>query len=188
MNKAPDLEMANAEQSSLPTYFHTTARIGFRHWTKDDGDLASALWGNAKVTQFIDARGILTEADIQAKLNIEIQSQTDFGIQYWPMFLKENEQHIGCCGVRPKDPDNGILEFGIHLRPDYWGRGLAVEAGSAVIRHVFGQKLATELFAGHNPRNEASRHLLRRLGFTYVGDEFYPPTGLQHPSYRLKAE
>ena len=25
-----------------------------------------------------------------------------------------------------------------------------------------------------------------RLGFAYVGDEFYPPTGLYHPSYILK--
>lgn len=179
--------MADADQSGRPTYFLTTARTGFRHWTEDDSDLVSALWGNKSVTQFIDARDTLTAADIQAKLNTELELRAEFGIQYWPMFLIENDQHIGCCGVRPKNADNGILEFGIHLRPEYWGCGLAVEAGAAVICHVFVQSLATELFAGHNPRNEASRHLLRKLGFAYVGDEFYPPTGLQHPSYRLKA-
>jgi [ribosomal protein S5]-alanine N-acetyltransferase len=29
------------------------------------------------------------------------------------------------------------------------------------------------------------RQLLAKLGFHYTHDEFYPPTGLQHPSYLL---
>jgi RimJ/RimL family protein N-acetyltransferase len=45
-----------------------------------------------------------------------------------------------------------------------------------------------ELFAGHNPSNAASRLLLTRMGFRYVRDEYYPPTGLNHPSYILTAE
>jgi len=44
------------------------------------------------------------------------------------------------------------------------------------------------LFAGHNPANEASRRVLEKLGFRYTHDEFYPPTGLNHPSYILTAE
>ena len=128
----------------------------------------------------------MTAADIQTKLNAVLESQLDFGIQYWPMFLKQSDQHIGCCRVRPKNADDGILEFGIHLRPEHWGNGLAVEAGVAMARHVFARKFMFELFAGHHPWNRASRHLLRKLGFTYIGDKFYPLTGLQHPSYRLK--
>jgi len=44
------------------------------------------------------------------------------------------------------------------------------------------------LFAGHNPANVASRRVLEKLGFRYTHDEFYPPTGLHHPSYLLTAE
>ena len=44
------------------------------------------------------------------------------------------------------------------------------------------------LFAGHNPANEASRRVLEKLGFRYTHDEFYAPTGLNHPSYILTAE
>jgi ribosomal-protein-alanine N-acetyltransferase len=46
----------------------------------------------------------------------------------------------------------------------------------------------TGLFAGHNPKNEASRHILAKLGFRYTHDELYEPTGLQHPCYLLTAE
>lgn len=42
-----------------------------------------------------------------------------------------------------------------------------------------------KLFAGRNPQNTASKKKLNKLGFHYIGDEFYEPTGLYHPSYEL---
>lgn len=60
------------------------------------------------------------------------------------------------------------------------------EAIAAVIKYAFTILGAEKLFAGHNPKNTASRQLLNRLGFAYIGDEFYAPTGLYHPSYELK--
>ena len=66
--------------------------------------------------------------------------------------------------------------------------GLAVEAARAVIEYALTTLGAAGLFAGHHPANEASRRVLIKLGFHYTHDEFYPPTGLNHPSYRLAAE
>jgi RimJ/RimL family protein N-acetyltransferase len=45
---------------------------------------------------------------------------------------------------------------------------------------------ASALFAGHHPANRSSRDLLLKLGFRYTHDEYYAPTGLQHPSYLLR--
>jgi ribosomal-protein-alanine N-acetyltransferase len=42
------------------------------------------------------------------------------------------------------------------------------------------------LFAGHHPQNEGSRRVLDKLGFRFMGTTYYPPTGLQHLSYRLQ--
>ena len=53
--------------------------------------------------------------------------------------------------------------------------------------HAFRDLAVGGLFAGHNPKNTASRHLLQKLGFRYTHDEFYAPTGLQHPSYMMTA-
>ena len=77
-------------------------------------------------------------------------------------------------------------EIGFHLRPQFWGKGYAVEAASAAIDYAFSVLHADALFAGHNPNNAASAKVLRKLGFRYIGDEFYEPTGLYHPSYELK--
>ena len=55
----------------------------------------------------------------------------------------------------------------------------------AIIDYAFTVLKAKKLFAGHNPNNIASQKVLSKLGFSYVRDEFYEPTGLFHPSYEL---
>lgn len=90
---------------------------------------------------------------------------------------------IGCCGLRPYKINEYAIGF--HLRPEFWRHGYAAEAANAVIEYAFTVLKAEKLFAGHNPNNIKSRKLLEKLGF-YIGDEFYEPTGLYHPSYELK--
>jgi ribosomal-protein-alanine N-acetyltransferase len=162
-----------------------TARLGFRHWRPDDLDLALGLWGDPRVTRLIDARGQLTTAQIEERLAAEIAAQEAHGLQYWPIFLLESASHVGCCGLRPYDPPGRIYEIGFHIRADHWRRGYAYEAATAVMDYAFTTVGAAGLFAGHNPRNEPSRRLLTKLGFRYTHDEYYPPTGLEHPSYLL---
>ena len=169
-------------------YFLTTERLGFRWWSEDDFDLAWRLWGDPDVTKLIDARGALTKEQVRQRLLREIATAESHGIQYWPIFLLESDEHVGCCGLRPYDPSSGIPEMGVHIRSRYWNRGYALEATRAVIAYAFDRLSAAALFAGHNPRNEASRRLLGKLGFRYTHDELYEPTGLHHPSYLLTAE
>ncbi|KAG0645495.1 putative N-acetyltransferase p20 [Hyphodiscus hymeniophilus] len=166
-------------------YFLSTPRIGFRHWSKDDIVLATTLWGDPEVTHFIDARSPLYSTQIREKLDAELETQRQHGMQYWPIFLVEDGKHVGCCGLRPKDAQSRIFEFGVHLRTSYWGTGIAAEAGRTAVDYAFEHLMARQLFAGHHPENHASRRLLERLGFVYIGDQLYPPTGLEHPSYML---
>lgn len=37
-------------------------------------------------------------------------------------------------------------------------------------------------------KNSASKAMLNKLGFSYTGEQFYEPTGLNHPSYELLNE
>lgn len=165
------------------TYFLKTERIGFSRWCADDLALAEKLWGNPKVTHFISAKGMFTHEEIQNRLQTEIHNGKTSGIQYWPVFDLASGDFLGCCGLRPYD--EGIYEAGIHLLPEYWHQGYAQEALSAVSGYAFSVLNAAKLFAGHHPQNAASRRLLQKAGFRYVRDEYYPPTGLNHPSYEL---
>ena len=169
-------------------YFLFSPRLGFRNWTREDLDLAVELWGDPRVTLLIDARGALTRDQVRARLEREIKTRAGSGVQYWPVFSLENEGFVGCCGLRPYDPEKNIYEIGFHIKADLWRRGLAREAALAVMEYAFGEIGASALFAGHNPANDSSRQLLEKLGFSYTHKEFYPPTGLEHPSYLLTAE
>jgi [ribosomal protein S5]-alanine N-acetyltransferase len=160
-----------------------TPRLRFRLFRADDLEIARGLWGDPRVTRLIDARGALDDAMVRAKLDEEIARARSSGLQYWPIFLRESGEHVGCCGLRPREA--GAPELGFHLRAAFWGRGLAREAASAVIAFAFDELRADSLFAGHHPENAASRALLLALGFRHTHDELYPPTGLMHPSYRL---
>jgi ribosomal-protein-alanine N-acetyltransferase len=168
-------------------YILKTPRIGFRLWKEDDLHLAIGLWGDFKVTQFFDGRGKLSQAQVNERLLQEISTQKMHDIQYWPIFRLKGDQHLGCCGLRPYDESKNILEIGFHIRHRHWGHGFAFEAARAVVRHAFEAINASGLFAGHNPKNEGSRHLLAKLGFRYTHDEFYKPTGLNHLSYLMTA-
>lgn len=62
-----------------------------------------------------------------------------------------------------------LPEFGFVLRPDRWRRGLAAEALTAFVAHVFATRDIDRLTADVDPRNAASLALLERHGFARTG-------------------
>lgn len=168
----------------MRTFFLTTARLGFGLWAEDDAALAWGLWGDPAVTRFTG--GPLSELQVMARLSREVETLRRHRVQYWPFFSRATGEHIGCCGVRPPRLESAdVYEFGFQLRPIHWRQGFAREAAGAIIPYTFHVLGARALLAGHHPANEVSRHLLRTLGFCYTHDEFYPPTQLLEPCYRL---
>jgi len=142
------------------------------------------LWGDIEVTRFIG--GPFSKAQIRARLAREIASMSEHGIQYWPVFLLADSTFAGCCGLRPYKPEEGICELGFHFRPQYWGKGFAMEAARAVIDHASESPKARALFAGHYPDNKASARVLEELGFEFTHEEIYAPTGRMHRCHILK--
>ena len=164
-----------------------TERLAFRLWREHDLPLARVLFGDPRVTALVG--GPFDDATVQARLAAEIACQRTHGYSYWPLFVGAElgaEGFAGCCGLKPRDPAARVYELGFYLRPEHWGRGLAVEAGRAVVAFAWDALEATALFAGHHPENHGSRGALVKLGFRYVHDELYPSTGLMHPGYELR--
>lgn len=169
----------------MKDYFLKTERLGFSIWNESDMPDALELWGDPEVTKFITAEGRMSDEQVKNRLNKEIDNYNKYNIQYFPIYMKETNENVGCCGLRPYDPEKNILEMGIHLKRKYWRSGLAQEACKAIIGFAFKNMKAAAIFTGHNPKNTASAKLLKKLGFKYTHDEFYEPTGLKHPSYLM---
>lgn len=168
----------------MRAFFMHTQRLGFGEWTMEDETLAQALWGNAEVSAYITAGGRFSQQEIIARLSLECEQGRRDGVQYWPLFLRADDTFIGCCGLRPFPKEAGAYEFGVHLLPAFWGKGFAAEAGHAALQYGAALPACAAIYAGHHPENEASRRLLPKLGFVYMQDMYYAPTGLMHPGYR----
>jgi [ribosomal protein S5]-alanine N-acetyltransferase len=137
------------------------------------------LWGDLEVTKFFG--GPFPDEEIQRRLQVELDRAAAHNFQYWPMHLLDDGYFVGCCGLRPYKLEQGIPELGFHLRSRYWGRGLAPEAATAVIRYAFETVGAKALSAGHHPDNANSKKVLTKLGFQYTHDEFFPALGISIP-------
>ena len=163
-------------------YFLQSPRLGFGIWTHADLTLAFRLWGDPEVTRLTG--GPFTAQQVRERLEREINNYEQHGVQYWPIFLLETGEHVGCCGLQPHTAD-GIYELGFQLRVAFWRCGFAREAAAVVVTHAFTTMGVPALYSGHHPDNQASRGVLTRLGFHYTHDEFYPPTGQIEPCYLL---
>lgn len=169
----------------MRTYFLKTERIGFSKWKVEDTNYAKQLWGDINVTKLLCANGEFRQDEILQRLETEIANDVHFHVQYWPIFDMKNEELIGCCGIRPFQNEIGAYELGCHLRSKFWGHGYAMEACEAIIKYCFHTYEINKLYVGHHPQNKASENLIKKLGFNYLGTNFYEPTGLYHPSYEL---
>jgi ribosomal-protein-alanine N-acetyltransferase len=86
---------------------------------------------------------------------------------YWAVCL--DEQTIGCCDLSEIDARHARAEVGYIFARGAWGQGYALEAMKAVAGYAFGPLALERLYARIHARNEASRRLLTRLGFSYEG-------------------
>jgi len=163
----------------------STDRLFLRSWSENDFPLAQSLWGDADVMTFLG--GPLSDEKVREKMRAEITCFEKHGVQYWPIFQKQTDEFVGCCGLRPwaYTPPEGH-ELGFHLVKTKWGRGLAFEVAAAVVKHAFETLQLSTLRAGHHPDHVNSKKILLRLGFESADEVFYKPTGLMHPTYTLR--
>lgn len=92
--------------------------------------------------------------------------------------LKENGKVIGSLGLEEMDidPVEGEKlgrEIGYVLSKAYWGRGLMPEAVRAVMDYCFGTLGFDYLTCGHFTRNDRSRRVIEKCGFTFFGESTY---------------
>ena len=87
--------------------------------------------------------------------------------------FKPDNQYIGRCGLYPFRNETDAMVAGeavlaFYLAREYWGRGLATEAGQAFIDHGFKTLALRRIHAGMNVNNAASIRVIEKLGFTRV--------------------
>ncbi len=73
---------------------------------------------------------------------------------------------IGCFWVSPR---HRSMELAYAIGQKYWGQGLVVEAGQAVLKHVFAQFDVERIQCRCKIENVASARVMEKLGFQTEG-------------------
>jgi ribosomal-protein-alanine N-acetyltransferase len=87
----------------------------------------------------------------------------------WVIATRAHDEVIGTCTLFRFEPRHRRAEIGYALRSDHWGRGFAGEAVALALDWGFRTLGLHRIEADIDPRNDGSRRLLKRLGFSSEG-------------------
>lgn len=88
---------------------------------------------------------------------------------WWAVCSADNQVFYGACGFNNYQKQHRKAETGYWLLPDYWGRGLMVEAMSRIIQYGFEHLNLHRIEALVEPENIYSKNLLHSLNFMHEG-------------------
>ena len=112
------------------------------------------------------------------------QLRADHGIQPWigRLIVLDDERGrrvIGTIGFHGPPDDEGRVEVGYRVQPEYRRRGVATEAVQALFDWAYREHAITRFRASTAPDNVASRAVLAKFGFRQVGSQIDDLDGLE---------
>jgi ribosomal-protein-alanine N-acetyltransferase len=86
----------------------------------------------------------------------------------WATLFIENGQFIGRCGLLPWTLDQrNEVEVAFALSKNYWGKGLATEAGRGIVEYAFAKLKLSRLICLIDEANQASINVATKLGMAF---------------------
>jgi len=165
----------------LPTLL--TARLKLRPRTLDDVEANLAMDLDPRVFRYI--RGEAPDAEThRADLRRRIEQGWPETGGIWVVEWRDRPGFLGWCGLFPLE-DSGLIEIGYRYVNAAWGRGVASEAGRAVLEHGFRVLGLDPIVAVVHPDNLASQRVIAKLGLHPRGTAFH--YGRELRFYRLDA-
>jgi len=153
---------------TVPEYMLMSKRLGFRLLEDHDLQNLMRLDMNREVRTFFPG-GVSTQEQLREKI---IRSHTSFLEKGFGEFsitdLKTNE-FLGRAGFA--ELNNGEIEVGYVLLKEYWGKGVASEALSALLDWA-GKALSVPRILAYTPINHhASIGVMKKAGMRYLKTE-----------------
>lgn len=142
-----------------------TKRLTLRAITLQDAREIFRMRANSRVNQFIARPEMakMTEAkELVEDTKKAYQEKTAIG---WAGILRKQDAIIGTCGFNQIDYANLRAELGGEMSVDYWGKGLALEAVTAIVNFGFNEMRLHAIEAKVAPENRGAIFILEQLGF-----------------------
>jgi len=144
-------------------------RVRLRAPRPGDVDDVFALFSDPSVMRYWSSAPMQARAQAEGKIEEILEAFAQGGMINWLVADRRNDTAIGSCTLFRFDARHRRAEVGYALRSDHWGRGLAAEAVTLALDWAFRTLMLHRIEADIDPRNDASRRLLERLGFRREG-------------------
>ena len=113
-----------------------TERLVLREYTYGDFDALYKILSDPETMKHYPKP--YDEKGTMRWLNWSLDNYSRYGFGLWAIELKSSGIFIGDCGITMQNIDGEMLpEIGYHISKDFWRRGYAKEAASAVRDWVF---------------------------------------------------
>ncbi|MDI1444044.1 GNAT family N-acetyltransferase [Polyangium sp. 6x1] len=142
-----------------------TPRLVLRELVPADAEAIFRIQSNPEVVRYFGRAAHATLAETEKLLGTVFDAQRDVTAIRWVLSLKDTGELAGTCGFWRWNKPHRCSEIGYELAPEYWGRGLMVEALRPILRYGFTEMELHRVEATIDPENQASRRVLEKLGF-----------------------
>ncbi|MGB7903169.1 MAG: GNAT family N-acetyltransferase [Steroidobacteraceae bacterium] len=143
-----------------------TGRLILRRFTLDDLQAFYQLCSRPEIIRYAQSTPLASLEEARAMMHAApFHDYATYGYGRFACVWKQSGAVIGFSGLKYV-PEIGDTELGYRLLPEFWGMGLATEAGRASIEFARSDLGLTRLVAMVHPDNEASARVLAKLGFT----------------------
>ena len=143
-----------------------TGRLVLRRFTLEDLRAFYQLTSRTEIIRYAQSKPVASLEDaLEMMKAAPFHDYATYGYGRFACVWKETGDVIGFSGVKFV-PEISDTELGYRFFPEYWGKGLATEAGQASIEFARSDLGLKRLVAMVHPDNVASARVLAKLGFS----------------------
>jgi len=138
----------------------------------DLDDWAGQVFGVPEVIQYMPKRDMTPLQRAERAFNNYNKLWEEYSLGGWIITDKQSGKFIGSIEIEYLD-DTDEYELGYCMGKDHWGKGIATEAGRAVVRYGFETVKLDRIIAVVVPENIASWRVLEHIGLVFEKKAVY---------------
>lgn len=149
-----------------------TKRLIVKSTSPDNLEKIYLLHSDPDVMRYI---GVKTREETHEFMVKMIQHQGKHGFSSGNVHEKETGLFVGRSGLiyLEMNDNQSDIEVGYVLHKQFWNKGYATELARAFLEWGFKHLPVSKLLATIHPENRSSRHVVEKLGMSYVGNAHY---------------
>ncbi|NNK80000.1 MAG: GNAT family N-acetyltransferase [Flavobacteriales bacterium] len=144
-----------------------TSRLILRPFTLDDVEAAYTMNLDEDVSRYTGDGGVMSFEEIERRIREDVMGDyARHGFGRFAVEWRETGAFIGFTGLKYL-VDMDEVDLGYRFMSNYWGMGIATEAGKACIEFGFKELGLERIIAMLLIENQSSIRVLEKLGFQF---------------------